>query len=121
MTDMTGTLGSGLATARPVFDLEARAIADFHDRILAGNTALTERGSPDIWRWIEENHRSNSALWREEDRARRTDVPDRECRLLTFTRDDHQSISCPCNPSSMFCHMQRLTFVLPGGAAGLTP
>lgn len=28
------------------------------------------------WRWIEENHRCNAALWREEDKARRTDVPD---------------------------------------------
>lgn len=30
------------------------------------------------WRWIEENHRCNAALWREEDKARRTDVPDAE-------------------------------------------
>lgn len=30
------------------------------------------------WRWIDENHRCNAALWREEDKARRTDVPDAE-------------------------------------------
>ncbi|MBC7207084.1 MAG: DUF4254 domain-containing protein [Methyloversatilis sp.] len=30
------------------------------------------------WHWIEENHRCNAALWREEDKARRTDVPDAE-------------------------------------------
>lgn len=78
MTDMTGMLGSGTATARPVFDLEARLIIGFHDRFLAGEAPGPQTGSSDVWRWIEENHRSNSALWREEDKARRTDLPDAE-------------------------------------------
>lgn len=78
MTDMTGMFGAGSATARPVFELEARLITGFHDRFLAGEAPVSQTGSADVWRWIEENHRSNSALWREEDKARRTDVPDAE-------------------------------------------
>ena len=34
----------------------------------------TDTDTDDIWRAIEANHRHNGALWREEDRARRTDV-----------------------------------------------
>ena len=34
----------------------------------------TDTDTDDIWRAIKANHRHNGALWREEDRARRTDV-----------------------------------------------
>jgi len=46
-------------------------------------TALPDRGATlpaaftsGPWQWIEVNHRNNSLLWDEEDRARRTDVPE---------------------------------------------
>lgn len=47
-----------------------------HDAFLAG-TPLAP-AEVDAWRWIDENHRCNTALWREEDKARRTEVPDAE-------------------------------------------
>lgn len=78
MSEADGTLGSGVASSRPVFDLEARLIVGFHDRFIGGEASIPRAGSPDVWRWIAENHRSNSALWREEDKARRTDIPDAE-------------------------------------------
>lgn len=68
----------GSATVRPVFDLESGALLVFHDRFLQQGDPGGERAPGDIWRWIAENHRCNAALWAEEDRARRTDVPDAE-------------------------------------------
>jgi hypothetical protein len=35
---------------------------------------VPQRGADDVWRAIDANHRHNRMLWREEDRARRTDV-----------------------------------------------
>lgn len=67
--------GRGLGA---VFDLEAGLVVRFHDRFLADGTAQPPSGSSELWSWIAENHRCNAALWREEDRARRTDVPDGE-------------------------------------------
>jgi hypothetical protein len=58
-------------------DLDAMSIVRFHDRKLA------EQGEPvdgrieqdsGVWAWIDANHRYNSLLWEEEDKARRTDV-----------------------------------------------
>jgi len=63
---------------RPVFDLEAALVVGFHDRFLGGRDATPQTGSSELWKWIEDNHHSNAALWREEDRARSTDVPDAE-------------------------------------------
>lgn len=57
--------------------LDAWAIVRFHDRELAraGWPAPLPPGLPGAWRWIGANHRCNCLLWREEDRARRRDVP----------------------------------------------
>lgn len=58
-------------------DLTAASLTRFHDDMLA-NTGwpavqpLDER--PGAWFWIEANHRYNTLLWNEEDKARRTDV-----------------------------------------------
>ncbi len=58
-------------------DLNANAVCAFHDARLA------ERGWPHdheaavatgTWHWVATNHQYNALLWREEDKARRTDV-----------------------------------------------
>ncbi len=61
-------------------DLQAQAIADFHDRChrhadwpKSAPEALAEDS---IWHWLAANHRFNCQLWAEEDLARRRDVPD---------------------------------------------
>lgn len=61
---------------------EARLIASFHDGQLAAGPAHTPNpgagssvaASVDAWPSIAANHRYNSLLWDEEDKARRTDV-----------------------------------------------
>lgn len=58
----------------PPLLLRAQQILDWHDLFLRGGS-LHPPGS-DAWHWIGENHRNNVALWDEEDKARRTDVPD---------------------------------------------
>lgn len=58
-------------------DLDALSIMHFHDRKMAeplwpsGGEAEFASGA---WHWIETNHRCNSLLWNEEDKARRTEV-----------------------------------------------
>lgn len=56
---------------------DVSSITAFHDRALfdtawPGNSSHKKEES--TWKWIEENHRYNSLLWNEEDKARRTDV-----------------------------------------------
>ena len=55
----------------------AAEVTAFHDRALAapGQPARFDSG---VWQAIEANHRQNSALWEQEDLARRRDVPDAE-------------------------------------------
>lgn len=55
--------------------LDCRSLLDFHDRFIREPRMLDDGA---LWRWIGENHQRNCALWKEEDRARRTDVPDAE-------------------------------------------
>jgi hypothetical protein len=57
---------------------DAWSIARLHDRELARDGwPLPPRSGaePGVWRWIGANHRCNCLLWREEDLARRRDVP----------------------------------------------
>jgi hypothetical protein len=60
--------------------LNGSSIARFHDQVLtsviASHAAATE--SPRAWHWIAANHQYNIMLWREEDKARRTDVEEGE-------------------------------------------
>jgi hypothetical protein len=63
--------------------LRAERLVAYHDRAVAGEAedGGLPRGAADphgIWAAIAENHRCNRRLWDEEDRARRTDVPDGE-------------------------------------------
>ena len=58
-------------------ELDSLSIAQFHDRKLGeGGWPLdaSDHLAGGVWRWIEANHRCNSLLWDEEDKARRTDV-----------------------------------------------
>jgi len=58
-------------------ELEAQAITQFHDTKLSDPvwpSAGTAETSSGAWLWIEANHRFNTLLWNEEDKARRTDV-----------------------------------------------
>lgn len=58
-------------------ELNAPALIQFHDDMLANPQwpAVHSRDErPGVWFWIEANHRYNTLLWNEEDKARRTDV-----------------------------------------------
>lgn len=60
--------------------LDARRLRGFHDEAFAA-PGWPERmpvQADGVWQWIAENHRCNALLWREEDLARRRDVPDAE-------------------------------------------
>ncbi|MFZ5484024.1 MAG: DUF4254 domain-containing protein [Pseudomonadota bacterium] len=70
----------------------AAAIAEYQIRALAE----VKRGQPwpsaspmPLWRAIEDNHRSNVALWDEEDQARRRDVPDSVIAACKRSIDGH--------------------------------
>lgn len=58
--------------------LDSTLLIEFHDSKLNSPDwplpAETYEGAG-IWHWILENHRYNTLLWQEEDKARRTDVP----------------------------------------------
>jgi len=59
-------------------EIDAASIAEFHDRQLHERDwpllSHAQTGSG-LWQAIDANHRYNGLLWREEDRARRVDVP----------------------------------------------
>jgi hypothetical protein len=58
-------------------ELDAFSIKKFHDAMLSDPQwplAHSTKPASDGWRWIEQNHRYNTMLWNEEDKARRTDV-----------------------------------------------
>lgn len=64
-------------------ELSALSITQLHDRMLSdpdsacGSTpapAQSVEAGNDAWHWIETNHKYNTLLWNEEDKARRTDV-----------------------------------------------
>ncbi|HEY8607711.1 MAG TPA: DUF4254 domain-containing protein [Noviherbaspirillum sp.] len=57
--------------------LDAQSIMQFHDRMLAAQDWPQREPDASLtgaWHWIETNHRYNTLLWNEEDKARRTDV-----------------------------------------------
>jgi hypothetical protein len=59
-------------------DVASSAIRGFHDeRVAAAEwTSAPQRYTDGAWQWIEANHRFNTQLWDEEDKARRKDVDD---------------------------------------------
>jgi hypothetical protein len=72
--------------------LDALSITQFHDRELRqpGWPAM-QRGAvlAGAWRAIDANHRYNCLLWKEEDRARRVDVPASEIAASKRLIDQH--------------------------------
>ena len=61
----------------PFEGIDSAAIRAYHDARVAAGGATAGASLPDEpWRSIAANHRCNHLLWDEEDRARRTDVPD---------------------------------------------
>jgi hypothetical protein len=61
-------------------EIDAASVARFHDRQLRERDwpVMSHGASPGVWEWIDANHRYNGLRWREEDRARRLDVPPAE-------------------------------------------
>lgn len=57
-------------------DVRADAIVRFHDDAIARGDGVELPASSPPWPAIAANHRDNRLLWREEDLARRTGVPD---------------------------------------------
>ena len=73
-------------------DLTASSLTQFHDDMLANPEwpsfqLLEERRG--AWLWIEANHRYNTLLWNEEDKARRTDVNPAEIAACKRLIDQH--------------------------------
>ena len=59
--------------------IDAAAVAAFHDQALRNpDWPVFDEPQSGAWTWIAANHRYNGLLWREEDRARRLDVPPSE-------------------------------------------
>jgi hypothetical protein len=59
--------------------IDAASVAAFHDRQLRNpDWPVFDEPQSGSWTWIAANHRYNGLLWREEDRARRLDVPPAE-------------------------------------------
>lgn len=59
--------------------IDAAAVAAFHDQALRNpDWPVFDEPQSGTWTWVAANHRYNGLLWREEDRARRLDVPPSE-------------------------------------------
>ncbi len=62
-------------------DIQANKIVQFHDTCVASPgwaKSTAPQFAEGVWKYIELNHRFNSLLWDEEDKARRKDVSDGE-------------------------------------------
>ena len=74
---------------------DALLIVEFHDENLSHKEWLGGTIGPalnGVWRWIDANHRFNSMLWDEEDRARRLDVDPAEIAASKRLIDRHNQL-----------------------------
>jgi Protein of unknown function (DUF4254) len=75
--------------------IHAADVIDRHDRLLVsagwphGGQAPSAADIGDVWHWVHTNHHHNSALWAEEDLARRTRVADAEIAANKRAIDGH--------------------------------
>jgi hypothetical protein len=59
--------------------IDAASVVAFHDRQLRNpDWPVFDDAQSGVWTWVAANHRYNGLLWREEERARRVDVPPTE-------------------------------------------
>jgi hypothetical protein len=59
--------------------IDAASVVAFHDRQLRNpDWPVFDDAQSGVWIWVAANHRYNGLLWREEERARRVDVPPTE-------------------------------------------
>lgn len=75
-------------------ELDALSIVQFHDVQLASPEWPQQPGQAagGAWQWIHANHRCNTLLWNEEDRARRTDVGPEEIAASKRLIDRHNQL-----------------------------
>jgi hypothetical protein len=72
--------------------VEVSSITAFHDKALCDPTwpePHAHESEESVWKWIEANHRYNTLLWNEEDKARRTDVNPAEIAACKRLIDQH--------------------------------
>ncbi len=90
-------------------DLDALSIAQFQEQQLNNplwpeSDTLSTLAGP--WRWIDANHRYNGLLWREEDKARRTDVGAAAIASSKRLIDQHAHLSPPGRLASLVARLQ---------------
>ena len=102
---------------------DALLIVEFHDENLSRKEWLGGTGGQwphGVWRWIDANHRFNSMLWDEEDRARRLDVGPADIAASKRLIDRHNQLRNDAVESIDEALLAQLADVCPDDAARLS-